>query len=114
MVGKKSGKALLREEGMLPFLNVPLLKLCIAAEAPLQDALLLTSSTRPGKDGQQPGSHNMASGDHDQSEKLLYVSLLDWPCATLQYFSINRHSRNVSLLQRCTLCAWNLSWTDNM
>ena len=66
MVGKRSGKALLREEGK----RHPqcLSKFDFALKA---DEMLFC---RPGEDRQQHGSDHMASDQSDQSEELLHVS----------------------------------------
>lgn len=59
MVGKKSGKALLREEGEYIMITVE---------------QLLTVCCRPGKDRQQSGIYQLAPDSYDQPEELLYVS----------------------------------------
>lgn len=62
MVGKKSGRALLREEGTQRVLST------------ISDDVLM--GNRPREDGQRHGSHKLASSPDDQPEELLYVSVL--------------------------------------
>ena len=87
MVGKKSGRALLREEGTFAYLHdtarSPVWDLSLTASppptqpaAPRSEWDLACSSNqfhRTAAHGQQYGIHHLAAGEHDQSEELLYV-----------------------------------------
>ena len=66
MVGKRSGKALLREEGKRDPQYLSSLDFALKADE--------TLLCRPGEDRQQYGSDYMASDQSDQSEELLHVS----------------------------------------
>lgn len=101
MVGKKSGRALLREEGTLSLmhslhitLHHPDLPSAICNSPPftaihsnrlaqaLQKGRCRGAENRadlihrPGAHGQQHGVLDLAAGEYDQSEKLLHVCLL--------------------------------------
>jgi hypothetical protein len=103
MVGKKSGRALLREEGTLSaqFYRITLsrsaaLNLClsafhrqfsstsfmISADWPMRCMwegamhVLTRARNRPGTHRQQHGVFDVAAGEHDQSKELLHVCLL--------------------------------------
>ena len=81
MVGKRSGKALLREEGKLCLLTTPW--------------ILLTVFPRSGENRQQYGPDYVAADQHDQSEELLHV------CACPLKNILLVHSANVGIANMC-------------
>lgn len=111
MVGKKSGRALLRDEGMPAYCHCfdfaclgtkrssSLTALHSCPPHGLLIACLQSTNAdcdhRPAAHGQWHGPHQLASGEYDQSEKLLHVCCLDFTsslCAKL-HSAITRPSQ---------------------